>query len=208
MSSSSAADQQVAAKPVVPSADTPDTTEEASLARSSSAAPASGTATGSSAASPAKDSAPAPASQEGEATSATEEAGGGADLANPGQRVTSRRVRLSVARLDPWSVMKVAFLLSVAAGIAMVVATAVLWLVLSGLNVFADLERVVRDLQPVTAEPFSIMDYIGLARVVSLAVVIAVVNVVLISALSTLGAFLYNICSSLVGGVRMTLTDD
>ncbi len=119
-----------------------------------------------------------------------------------------RRVRLSMARVDPWSVMKVAFLLSVAAGIAMVIATSVLWMVLSGLNVFSDLDRIIRDIQPVTAEPFSVMNYIGFARVVSLAVVIAVIDVILLTALATLGAYLYNICSSLVGGVRMTLTDD
>jgi hypothetical protein len=43
---------------------------------------------------------------------------------------------------------------------------------------------------------------------VSLSVVLGVVNVLLITAMATLGAFLYNICASLVGGVQMTLTDD
>jgi hypothetical protein len=117
-------------------------------------------------------------------------------------------VRLSVARVDPWSVMKMSFLLSVAAGIALVIMTAVLWMVLSGLNVFSDLDRVIRDIQPTTAEPFSIMTYIGFARVVSLSIVIAVIDVILLTALATIAAYLYNICSSLVGGIQLTLTDD
>ncbi|MGV1008661.1 MAG: DUF3566 domain-containing protein [Dermatophilaceae bacterium] len=124
------------------------------------------------------------------------------------QRPTTRRVRLAVARVDPWSVMKMSFLLSVAAGIALVIATAVLWMVLSGLNVFSDLDRMIRDIQPSTAEPFSIMTYIGFARVISLSIVIAVIDVILLTALATLSAYLYNICSALVGGVQLTLTDD
>lgn len=41
---------------------------------------------------------------------------------------TPRRVDIAIARVDAWTVMKVSFLLSVAFGIAMVIATAVLWL--------------------------------------------------------------------------------
>ena len=52
------------------------------------------------------------------------------------------------------------------------------------------------------------MSYIGLGRVLSLSIVIAVLDVVLITAISTMSAFLYNICSSLVGGVQLILTDD
>ena len=52
------------------------------------------------------------------------------------------------------------------------------------------------------------MDYIGFGRVVSLAIVIGVIDVILLTAISTLGAFLYNVCSALVGGLQLTLTDD
>lgn len=126
----------------------------------------------------------------------------------PRPATTTRRVRLSVARVDPWSVMKVSFLLSFAAGVAMVVATILLWMVLSGLNVFSDIDRVIRDIQPTSAEPFSVLSYLGLPRVTALAMVIAVIDVVLMTAVATLAAYLYNICSSLVGGIQLTLTDD
>lgn len=120
----------------------------------------------------------------------------------------ARRVRLSVARVDPWSVMKMSFLLSVAAGIALVVMTALLWMILDGMGVFADVDRLVKDIQPTSTESFQVMDYIGLGRVVSLSIVIGVIDIVLITAIATVAAFLYNICSSLVGGVQLTLTDD
>ena len=104
--------------------------------------------------------------------------------------------------------MKMSFLLSFAAGVGLVVATMVLWMILSGMNVFSDIDGLVRSIQPNAAEPFSILDWVGFPRVTSLAMVIAVIDVILLTALGTLGAYLYNICSSLVGGVQLTLTDD
>lgn len=122
-------------------------------------------------------------------------------------RTTPRRVRLTVSRVDPWSVMKIAFLLSVAIGIAMVVMVAMLWIVLKGMGVWDNINDLLRTLET-NGKSFDIMDYVGFGRVVSLSVVIAVVDVLLMTAFATLGAFLYNICSSLVGGVQMTLSDD
>ncbi len=117
-----------------------------------------------------------------------------------------RRVRLTIARVDPWSVMKLAFLLSVAIGIAMVIAAGVLWTVLDGMGIFTQINDFLA--QILGAGKFDVNDYVGFAKVVSLGTVIAVVNVVLLTALSTLGAFLYNIATNLVGGLHLTLSDD
>jgi hypothetical protein len=57
--------------------------------------------------------------------------------------------------------MKMSFLLAVAAGIAGVVLTAVLWLILSGMGVFSDIDRVVGEIQPSTTTAFTLMNYIG-----------------------------------------------
>jgi hypothetical protein len=129
---------------------------------------------------------------------------------NPAARPASgpRRVRLTVARVDPWSAMKLSFLLSVAIGIALVVMTAVLWIILDGMGVFSDVDRTIGEVLGSETSSFNLMDYLGFGRVLSLATVIAVIDVFLLTALATLGAFLYNVCSSLVGGVHLTLTDD
>lgn len=118
-----------------------------------------------------------------------------------------RRVRLAVSRIDPWSVMKLAFLLSVAIGIMIVVAAAVVWFVLDGLAVFTTANDMITEIAGAESS-FSILQYVAFSRVVSGATVIAVVDVVLLTALSTIGAFLYNITAALVGGVNLTLTDD
>lgn len=120
-----------------------------------------------------------------------------------------RRVRLTVARIDPWSVMKLGFLLSVAVGIALVVMVAVLWSILNSMGVFASVNSTIGEvLGGSDGSTFNLMEYIGFTRVLSLATVIAVVDVFLLTALATLAAFLYNVCSSLVGGLHLTLTDD
>lgn len=120
-----------------------------------------------------------------------------------------RRVKLMVSRVDPFSVMKVGFLVSVAMGIALVVMTAVMWVLLSAMGVFDSVNELAGQIiGEGSGEPFDVMDFLGFGRVVSLSIVIAVVDVFLWTAIATLGAFLYNIVASLVGGVHMTLTDD
>lgn len=128
----------------------------------------------------------------------------------PVRRTGPRRVRLTVQRLDPWSVMKISFLVSVALGIAQVVMVAVLWTVLSGMNVFSTVNDLIVEITTgeTGAQGFDLMDYIGFGRVLSLAVVIAVINVILLTAWATLTAFLYNICTALVGGAQLTLSDE
>ncbi len=126
--------------------------------------------------------------------------------ARPG-RATPRRVRLSLSRMDPWSVFKISFLLSVAIAIALVVMVGVLWTVLSGMGVFSNLNDLLRSMDR-KGSSFDLMSYIGFGRVMSLSVVIGVIDIFLMTAIATLGAFLYNICSSLVGGVHLTLTDE
>lgn len=118
-----------------------------------------------------------------------------------------RRVRLSVSRIDPWSIMKLAFLLAVAIAIMTVVATAVVWYVLNNLGVFATIEDFIRN--TVGAETqVNITQFVELDRMLSLSTLIALVNVVLLTAVATIMAILYNITAALVGGVHLTLTDE
>ncbi|GGB90126.1 membrane protein [Knoellia flava TL1] len=123
-------------------------------------------------------------------------------------RSSGRRVRLTVSRVDPWSAMKMSFLLSVALGIAGVVMVAVLWMILAGMGVFDQVNGLVGQIIQDGENTFDIMDFLGFGRVVSLAIVVGVIDVILMTALATLAAFLYNVSSSLVGGLQLTLTDD
>lgn len=128
----------------------------------------------------------------------------------PVRRTTRvRKARLRLMRIDPWSVMKTAFLLAVALGITLFVAVAVLWSVLDAAGVFTAVGDLVRDLtQSDTSGGVNIEDYTALSRVLGFTTLIAVVDVVLVTALATLGAFLYNLSASLLGGLEVTLAED
>ncbi len=137
-------------------------------------------------------------------TGARPSAGRPATIPAPG---APRRVRLAVSRVDPWSVMKLSFLLSVAIGIMIVVAAAVVWFTLDGLSVFAQVDTLVKEVLGAESD-VNVLQYVEFQRIISAATLVAVVDVFLLTALSTIGAFLYNITASLVGGVHLTLTDE
>jgi Transmembrane domain of unknown function (DUF3566) len=122
-----------------------------------------------------------------------------------------RKARLRLLRVDPWSVMKTAFLLSVALGITLFVAVAVLWSVLDAAGVFTAVGDLVADLTTAEGNPesaFRLENYTALSRVLGFTTLIAVVDVVLVTALATLGAFLYNLSANLLGGLEVTLAED
>jgi hypothetical protein len=118
-----------------------------------------------------------------------------------------RTVRLTVSAVDPWSVMKMSFLMSVAIGIATIVAFIVLWIVLQATGVMSGLESTMSELAGAESAE-RIIGIFGFGRVVAAGFIIAVINIVLMTALSTLAAFIYNIGSLIAGGFSLTLTDD
>jgi hypothetical protein len=121
----------------------------------------------------------------------------------------TRRARLRLTHVDPWSVMKTAFLLSIAFGIVTVVAVAVVWSVLSAAGVWDSINKTVADVVGGdTAQTFDVQNYVGTSRVLGFTMIVAVLDVVLITAISTLGAFLYNLSAALLGGVEVTLAED
>ncbi|GAA3706341.1 hypothetical protein GCM10022377_20080 [Zhihengliuella alba] len=128
-------------------------------------------------------------------------------LVRPAPKAKVRKARLLVSRVDPWSVLKLSFLLSVALGIVTVVAAVVLWTVLDLTGVFDSVNSLLAEIAG-SESSFSLADFASLGQVAAFATIVAVVNVVLITAISTLASVLYNISSSLVGGIGVTLTDD
>ncbi|WP_413808414.1 DUF3566 domain-containing protein [Streptomyces sp. OE57] len=121
----------------------------------------------------------------------------------------TRKARLRVARVDPWSVMKVSFLLAIALGICTVIAVAVLWMVMDAMGVFSAVGGTISDAtESQEGSGFDLQSFLSLPRVLGFTGIIAVINVVLATALATLGAFIYNLSAGFVGGVELTLAED
>jgi hypothetical protein len=121
-----------------------------------------------------------------------------------------RRARLRLSRIDPWSVMKVSFLLSIAFGIVTVVSVFMVWTVLGAAGVWTSINNTVSDTvsSGSNVSTFNIEDYLGMSRVLGFTMLVSVIDVILITAIATLGAFLYNMAASLLGGIEVTLAED
>ncbi|BCM68057.1 MULTISPECIES: DUF3566 domain-containing protein [Streptomyces] len=121
----------------------------------------------------------------------------------------TRKARLRVAKADPWSVMKVSFLLSIAFGICTIVASAVLWMVMDAMGVFSTVGGTISEATGSNeANGFDLQAFLSLPHVLTFTTIIAVIDVVLATALATLGAFIYNLSAGFVGGVELTLAED
>jgi hypothetical protein len=121
-----------------------------------------------------------------------------------------RRARLNLKRIDPWSVMKFSFAVSIVLFIVVVVATSVLYLALDTMGVWSSVNGNLQELvtasggtEGSTTAAFRITAW----GVIGTSMLIGAVNVVLFTALATLGAFIYNVCADLVGGIELTLAE-
>lgn len=118
---------------------------------------------------------------------------------------TIRSARMTVMRVDPWSVMIIGLLLSVAFAIMGIIAVAILWFVLDSMAVFANMDDFLKTLNNETLSQLGQLMQFG--RVMSFAVVVGVIEIVLMTALSAVGALLYNVIAALVGGVKISVID-
>ncbi|MFG2554313.1 DUF3566 domain-containing protein [Streptomyces sp. NPDC048581] len=141
----------------------------------------------------------------------TDAPGGSVRRPRTGARTTprTRKARLRVAKADPWSVMKVSFLLSIALGICTIVAAAVLWMVMDAMGVFSTVGGTISEATGSNeSNGFDLQSFLSLPHVLMFTSIIAVIDVVLATALATLGAFIYNLSAGFVGGVELTLAED
>ena len=114
----------------------------------------------------------------------------------------SRRARLTLKRIDPWSVFLFSLVASVFVGIAVIVAVAVLYAVVGALGITESLNELFAE---VTGGSLVTDPLLTTGRVVGGAAVLAAVNVVFLTLLATLSALLYNLCASFTGGLELTL---
>ena len=131
--------------------------------------------------------------------------------AKPNSRLRrTRRARLRISRIDPWSVMKTSLLFGIAGGIIFVVATYVLMSVVEATGLFAAVNSVVKDVlsSPTDTQAFDITTYINTKRATGLAALIGAIDVVIFTALATVFSFLYNLSATMLGGLEITLAED
>ena len=117
-----------------------------------------------------------------------------------------RRARLQLRHVDIWSAFKISFVLSIAMFFIWMVAVGVLYGVLSALGVFETLNSLFGQLSSASGTEAA-GDVVTPKLVLGGAAVIGAINIVLMTALCTVATFIYNLCSDLVGGLELTLSE-
>ncbi|MBI3227796.1 MAG: DUF3566 domain-containing protein [Mycolicibacterium cosmeticum] len=115
------------------------------------------------------------------------------------------RASMQIRRIDPWSTLKVSLVLSAALFFVWMIAVAFLYLVLGGMGVWSKLNSNVGDL--LTSNSGTGGELVSSGTIFGGAALIGLVNIVLLTAMATAGAFIYNLTTDLVGGVEVTLAD-
>ena len=118
-----------------------------------------------------------------------------------------RRARLQLRHIDTWSALKISLVLSIALFFIWMVAVGVLYGVLSALGVFDTLNDLFGQLGSASGSDGGGGDVVTPGVVFGGAAVIGAINIVLMTALCTVGTFIYNLCSDLVGGLELTLSE-
>jgi len=118
-----------------------------------------------------------------------------------------RRASLRLTHVEPWSITRLAFAISVAMMIVAVVAVSIFWVVLDVVGVWDQINDSFTTVLSDDSSSFNVTDYFGIGRVLGLTLVLSAVNVVLMTALATIAAHLYNLAAQLMGGIEVTLSE-
>ena len=192
----------VGATQSIPGANTARTQAQAAGSSDGGAPAAAGPASGTQTAVP-----PVAGAQSTTGASPAAQAADGAAKASSGKAPRGpRRARLQLRHIDTFSALKISLVLSIAMFFIWMVAVGVLYGVLSGLGVFETLNDLFGQLGSASGGDGG-SEVITPGIVFGGAAVIGAINIVLMTALCTVAAFIYNMCSDLVGGLEVTLSE-
>ena len=118
------------------------------------------------------------------------------------------QARLYLSRIDPWAVLKTAFVISIGLAIVIVVAVVLVWGILAALGIFSTVNEAVESVAGSSSSVFDIEEFFSFGRVLGSALVLAVLNVVLVTLLACLFAFMYNLTVPFTRGIEITLTEE
>jgi hypothetical protein len=108
-------------------------------------------------------------------------------------------VRLKLVYVDFWSVVKLSFLFWLCLGIALVVSSVLVWIVLNSTGIFTKLDDTLQEI--LADETFHVANSFGLIQIGVFALVVALLNTVVGTVLGAIAAMLYNLSVRFTGGL-------
>lgn len=121
------------------------------------------------------------------------------------RKTASKQVRLKLVYVDFWSSVKLSFLAAICLAIVTVVATFLIFTVLERTGVFGQVDSLYTD---IAGSSTDLMTFLSIGNVMGFAVVVAVLNTVVITALGAVFALLYNLSVKITGGLLVGFTNN
>ena len=122
------------------------------------------------------------------------------------RQVGVKQVRLKLVYIDFWSAVKLSFLLAASLGIVLIISSILVWVVLNSTGIFRSLDSIFQD---ILGQPnFSVADSFSLPQVAGFSFAIAILNVVVGTALGAIGSMLYNLSVRITGGLLVGFTNN
>ena len=118
---------------------------------------------------------------------------------------SSKQVRLKLVYVDFWSSVKLSFLIAICLAVVTIVATFLTFTVLNGTGIFTQIDALYTDIAGSASELTTIL---SIGNVMGFAVVVAVINTVVITALGAIFAVLYNLSVKVTGGLLVGFTSN
>ena len=119
--------------------------------------------------------------------------------------VRVNRVRRIIRKIDPWTVLKVTFVLNFIVALTIVLGFSILWVLLVNAGVPQGLEDIARRLALLDQDASLVGN---IEPLFSSVVFLATVYLLTQTALATIGAFFYNLVSDLVGGIEVVVLEE
>jgi hypothetical protein len=118
----------------------------------------------------------------------------------------TKQVRLKLVYVDFWSAVKLSFLIAVVLGIILIVASLLIWIVLDTTGIFNSLNSLLQEI--LNQKDFSVTSAFSLGTVGLFSFVVAILNVVVGTALGAITALLYNFSVRITGGLLVGFTNN
>ncbi|SFR67412.1 Transmembrane protein of unknown function [Agromyces sp. CF514] len=121
------------------------------------------------------------------------------------RRPQAKQVRLRLVYVDFWSAVKLSFLIAVALAVVSIVVTFLVHTVLSSTGIFENLNSLVQDVAGAGTDLTAVL---SLGNVMGFAIVAALLNLVVTTALGAILAVLYNLSVKITGGILVGFTNN
>ncbi|MGN6763010.1 MAG: DUF3566 domain-containing protein [Leifsonia sp.] len=119
---------------------------------------------------------------------------------------TAKQVRLKLVYVDFWSTVKLSFLAGICLAIIAIVGTFLVWTVLDRTGIFDQVNSLFKDISG--AGGSDLRSILGLGQVMGFSLIVAILDIVVVTALGAVFALLYNLSVKITGGLLVGFTNN